>query len=63
MNKDPVRTQNAKKVLIKDQVLKIRTLLETVTLRQLFARFMMGSSIYVKLGFEYVCGVVKRIND
>ena len=30
MNKDPIRTQNAKKVLIKDQVLKIRTLLETV---------------------------------
>ena len=29
-NKDPIRTQNAKKVLIKDQVLKIRTLLETV---------------------------------
>ena len=25
-----MRTQNAKKVLIKDQVLKIRTLLETV---------------------------------
>ena len=30
MNKDPIRTHNAKKVLIKDQVLKIRTLLETV---------------------------------
>ena len=30
MNKDPIRTQNAKKVLIKDQVLKIRTLLEAV---------------------------------
>ena len=30
MNKDPIRTQNAKKVLIKDRVLKIRTLLETV---------------------------------
>ena len=30
MNKDLIRTQNAKKVLIKDQVLKIRTLLETV---------------------------------
>ena len=29
-DKDPKRTQNAKKVLIKDQVLKIRTLLETV---------------------------------
>ena len=32
-NKDPeiqIRTQNAKKVLIKDQVRKIRTLLETV---------------------------------
>ena len=36
-NKDPeilirilLRTQNAKKVLVKDQVLKIRTLLETV---------------------------------
>ena len=28
-----IRTQNAKKVLIKDQVLKIRTLLETVHLR------------------------------
>ena len=28
--KDPIRTQNAKKVLIKDQVLKIRTLIETV---------------------------------
>ena len=35
-NKDPeiqIRTQNAKKVLIKDQVLKIRTLLETVLVR------------------------------
>ena len=30
INKDPIRTQNAKKVLIKDQVLKIGTLLETV---------------------------------
>ena len=30
MNKDPITTQNAKKVLIKDQVLKIRTLLEAV---------------------------------
>ena len=30
MNKDPIRTQNAKKVLIKDQVLNIRTLSETV---------------------------------
>ena len=30
MNRDPMRTQNAKKVLTKDQVLKIRTLLETV---------------------------------
>ena len=30
INKDPLRTQNAKKILIKDQVLKIRTLLETV---------------------------------
>jgi len=29
-NKDPIRTQNAKKVLIKDHVLKIRTLLEAV---------------------------------
>ena len=29
-NKDPIKTQNAIKVLIKDQVLKIRTLLETV---------------------------------
>ena len=33
--KDPIRTQNAKKVLIKDQVLKIRTLLETVYLHVL----------------------------
>ena len=30
MNKDPIWTQNAKKVLIKGQVLKIRTLLEAV---------------------------------
>ena len=30
MNKDPITTQNAKKVLIKDHVLKIRILLETV---------------------------------
>ena len=30
-----IRTQNAKKVLIKDQVLKIRTLLETVQLGRL----------------------------
>ena len=35
MNKDPIKTQNAKKVLIKDQVLKIRTLLETVQLGRL----------------------------
>ena len=32
MNKDPIRTQNAKKVLIKDQVLQVRTLLETINL-------------------------------
>ena len=30
-----IRTKNAKKVLIKDQVLKIRTLLETVQLGRL----------------------------
>ena len=52
-----------KKVLIKDQGLKIRTLLETVTLRQLFARFMMGSSIYVKLAYDYIDSVLERIND
>ena len=32
MNKDPIMTQNAKKVFIKDQVLKIRTPLEAVQL-------------------------------
>ena len=39
LNKDPIRTQNVKKVLIKDQVLKIRTLLEAVELGFHFWRF------------------------
>ena len=34
MNRDPMRTQNAKKVLTKDQVLKIRTLLKAVLLKE-----------------------------
>ena len=44
MNKDPIRTQNAKKVLIKDQVLKIWTLLEAVHLWKVAAKQNVGSS-------------------
>ena len=43
MNKDPIRTQNAKKGLIKDQVLKIRTLLETVQAQLLWGHMREGS--------------------
>ena len=39
-DKDPKRTQNAKKVLIKDQVLKIRTLLEAVLVHFPFIQYL-----------------------
>ena len=53
-NKDPeiqIRTQNAKKVLIKDQVLKIRTLLDAVIKR--FAKFNYVFSLLFRLEQEY----------
>ena len=46
MNKDPIRTQNAKKVLIKDQVLKIRTLLKTSVFDVVFENVYRKCSIY-----------------